>query len=54
MNICKTREDGAKIGKLDNVTRSKLLADQDGIFEDFLGRGSDRYAHSHIIAEFWV
>src|SRR5215468_8557795 len=51
MNICKPREDGAKIGKLDNVTRIKLLTEQDGIFEDFLGRGSDRYAHSYMIAE---
>ena len=54
MNICKPREDGAKIGKLDNVTGIKLLAEQDGIFEDFLRRGSDRYAHKHVIAEFWV
>jgi hypothetical protein len=54
MNICKPSEDSAKIGKLDNVSRIKLLAEQDGIFEDFLGRGADRYAHKHVIAEFWV
>ena len=54
MNICKPREDSAKVGKLDNVTRIKLLAEQDGIFKDFLGQGPDRYAHKHVIAEFWV
>ena len=54
MNICKPREDSAKVGKLDNVTRIKLLAEQDGIFKDFLGQGPDRYAHKHVIAELRV
>ena len=45
VDIFKPGKDGAEIGKLDGVAGVEFLAEQDGVFEDFLGRGPDRYAH---------
>jgi hypothetical protein len=45
MDVLNPREDGAEIAERDGMTRVEFLAEQDEVFENFLGGGSDRYAH---------